>query len=1683
MGKNDIEALMELITDENRKRRWRKIVIALACIVVFCTTYALILPVITMSGDGWCGYEDHTHTESCYNKQLVCEEPLTESHSHTDTCIKKESVLTCEEEETEGHQHTESCISMETVLLCGAEESDSHVHEEMCYEQREVTICEKDVVSGHQHMESCYDTVENYVCNQEETEGHAHLDTCYAEHLICEKEEHSHELICFSNPEADLESAAIWEGTLPGEDRMTGIWSKDLLTIAESQIGYEESQKNYVVNDDDTINGYTRYGQWYGIPYGDWCAMFASFCLDYADIPEKAVPQDANCDTWIEQLKAKNLYRTAIGPEGGYIPKPGDLIFLDWNDDSAPNHVGLVASIDEEKEELTTIEGNTGNDVVEHKVYDYDDSMIMGYGLIPIQHFDCGIEDHKHALDCYSEFSVDGLKAPVSEQTEHSVTAQIYTDKTYAEHAAEDTTVITVSGMLPKDAVVKAYAVYPDEKYHSICAYDIEIFDADGKEFEPNNDEISVVIQSKAIDEELNTQDGYPEVYYVPDDGEPEWIESDALNGGVAFKTNHFSVYMVTRAVATEVNTARALTNAVNRGDSAIMLTGNISSATALTLPANSNITIDLNGYVLTYTGTQPLFTVGTGETLTIMDSGTEGSGNARETIDYTVTESEVVDAGIGQTVETKVEYTANVYGIVKGGSAAVINNAGGTVNIESGGITGCTNSAITQSAGTLNLNGGYLYGNTSQTNGGAVRASGGTINQEGAIIANNSASANGGGISATAAKVNIDGGVISGNTSLWESGSGENSTHHGGGGLYVGGSSEVNMTGGYITNNRALANGYFDGGGGALVSGTTQFNLSGGYITGNAANSGGGIRTDWKNAAIVTMSGGYVCSNTALTAEGGGICINMYGTGNIVGGYINNNTTGTDQHWGGGGLFCSNGSNLYIMNAMITQNHAGGYGGGVAGCSTGRVYICIKEGGAIFDNTDEGKNMSGDDSTKGEDHTYAKNSEVFNANGHKDYFCALSSMVEGTMLGGYSANWDGSADGEHVTAGKGETLISAYVMGLEAKPSTEGIAAAKEVAQVYINGNTSNTHGGGILANGYLIIGIPDPAEITVPARVELTGSKALLDGSAEPQGLKDGQFEFELVNEATGAVIATAKNDKNGVITFAERIPFIEAGVYRYILREKDSPDETVTMDTSQYRMTYTVERREVGSIEVPGIDGEIIEVKKYQNRIVSVKVEKRNDSSGDWEELYTRAPGVSEDSAIKFSITDEATFTNYIVDHTKISVVKNWTGEGNHPDSIVVGLYQNGNLYDKKVTLSTANQWKYTWEEVPLTDASGKRYAYEVKEDPVEGYIPEYQVHNTHEKSVYWIPAEELKAGEKYILVSSGSPAYALAVTQAHIDAAYTSADKEEVTPRSQLVLNGKTYSTYFENSDIVAQSVYEAVYDETVEKFKGITLQNRTMASAILVENNGLKGGTGIDAGYITIFDLINGNLVGYDKWGDKNNGTPFTVVYSGGKFTAVNNTSGTVSGAVKVYTRKEIITASETVFTINNKKSDEITYSIDLTKVSSEGNDIFLKGAKFQLKQNDAALYFRKTSEGAYVLSNRNTQGATIELVTAAKGKLVISGLPAGNYTLTETEAPEGYRLAEPVNVTLGEDGTSETIKLTVVDPRKGNFVLPETGGSGTTPYTIGGLLLMIAATAFFLSYKSKKYGKEDITSS
>ena len=356
----------------NRHKRWKGIVSILACMVVFCTVYALILPALTAEGTPHCGKEEHTHTEDCYEKKLICGKEEGEgAHHHTDECYREEPVLVCTTPESDGHQHTDDCYTEEQVLTCTNTDPD-HVHNDIdgCYTTERKLTCGKEEGEGaHHHTEECYETKRELICGQEENDGHKHTDDCYKKELVCGKEEHKHILACYSDPNADVEDGNVWQRTVSSVT-LTGNWGADLAAIAKTQNGYTESTANYAVAEDgQTIHGYTRYGAWANDPYRDnWSAQFADFCLSYAGVPTSAVPQNSDCSAWNYTI-----------PDG-YTPKTGDLLLLDTDSNGSADHAGIVTSVSDST--LTAIVGDADK-AVRNNTYNIGSETIKGYVSIP----------------------------------------------------------------------------------------------------------------------------------------------------------------------------------------------------------------------------------------------------------------------------------------------------------------------------------------------------------------------------------------------------------------------------------------------------------------------------------------------------------------------------------------------------------------------------------------------------------------------------------------------------------------------------------------------------------------------------------------------------------------------------------------------------------------------------------------------------------------------------------------------------------------------------------------------------------------------------------------------------------------------------------------------------------------------------------------------------------------------------------------------------------------------------------------------------------------------------------------------------------------------------------------------------------------------------------------------------
>lgn len=169
-----MKALIAKIRRILRNRRTRlmlsRTVSIVAAFVVFVTTYALVLPAITMEKDARCGIEAHQHDDSCYELQLTCTQEEADGHVHTEDCYQVEQVLSCEIPE---HQHSaeNGCYDEEGNLVCTETE---HVHDSQCYQENRELICGLEQSGGHHHDESCYEKI--LICGKQ---VHTHGPECY----------------------------------------------------------------------------------------------------------------------------------------------------------------------------------------------------------------------------------------------------------------------------------------------------------------------------------------------------------------------------------------------------------------------------------------------------------------------------------------------------------------------------------------------------------------------------------------------------------------------------------------------------------------------------------------------------------------------------------------------------------------------------------------------------------------------------------------------------------------------------------------------------------------------------------------------------------------------------------------------------------------------------------------------------------------------------------------------------------------------------------------------------------------------------------------------------------------------------------------------------------------------------------------------------------------------------------------------------------------------------------------------------------------------------------------------------------------------------------------------------------------------------------------------------------------
>lgn len=733
---------------------------------------------------------------------------------------------------------------------------------------------------------------------------------------------------------------------------------------------------------------------------------------------------------------------------------------------------------------------------------------------------------------------------------------------------------------------------------------------------------------------------------------------------------------------------------------------------------------------------------------------------NNNGTLTYYVTTSMPSEGGFG-TTETTTKHAVSGFGAIvaasdSGSVQQVISVAdGGTLNLNGGMITTprdlTNNGHIIYAEGKsnethVNINGGFITGaNLNQQRGGwggglCVAGAKVTVNMTGGVIAANKAASGGGIFADSGVTLNLSGGVISGNaTYANEINNGDNTDSGGyGGGVYTKGATVTISGSACITNNRADAritsshynNGLLGGGGIASTHGG-KLTMTDGSVTANYSHeAGGGIYAGfWNQAITFKMTGGTIARNESENAEGGGLRISTGTTGDIWTEpgtpnkiYITNNktmtggTTGRGGDWGGGGVFVQTDGTLNLRAALITKNEAGGWGGGIGACPTGQTIVTHTNGAAIYGNADHGVNSSAGGNGKNEDSQSEYITDTFKNSGHKDFFLVRKkdgansaiAVVLGKMLGGDSAGWQGTCDGEKITIDPNGGAEAKYMFGLEAHPTADAMGKAQAAATTIISGNYSYTHGGGIMTNGNLVVG--DVKGLDAYPNMKLHATKVLMSANERPTSLEGHNYKFKLLRQngtkepfwkddrtfdmgdCSVAGEATVKPD--GSITFDSGKDY-SSGQYEFYLVEKPVSgenemntrfDETiykivVTVDSSSYKTEYLM----------------AIPIKYY--RVNGVIVYKKGEKDSSFKKLNSGSYSVdySNDSTTATvnlgNSSNNPAFTNKIVPYTSTG---SWTPKATK-------VVKGGEM--KEFTLEFANNADFEDATTVKTDPKGE------------------------------------------------------------------------------------------------------------------------------------------------------------------------------------------------------------------------------------------------------------------------------------------------------------------------------------------------------------------------------------------
>lgn len=703
-----------------------------------------------------------------------------------------------------------------------------------------------------------------------------------------------------------------------------------------------------------------------------------------------------------------------------------------------------------------------------------------------------------------------------------------------------------------------------------------------------------------------------------------------------------------------------------------------------------------------------------------------------------------------------------------------------------------------------------------------------------------------------------------------------------------------------------------------------------------------------------------------------------------------------------------------------------------------------------------------------------------------EDIFGAQEVEVVGAFSTGTAAKWTGIIhNGSGVetfdksTAGSLKT--NQWIL-LKANPeSTAGL----DSRPVTIKNNTSNTHGAGVLINGWLVSGSYTNEHIGDYLSIEGTKSFVDLDGKTQQQF--NDQFSFGVYRTGENTPVAVGRSDSNGKISFPDAIYLTDeqrtsgTATFTYELRElSDNLSGDILIDSTIYELSIDLT---TGSSEefykpVWNEQKKCYESKKvttYRHYVSRVGYRKKEKSSWNYQQFSSgESPKIVKPSG------NTTTFENTLVPVKDIEVSKQWVGtEESEQKEIQAQLqyrikdsnneYVN---YGEPVTLKSPD-WFYRWNDVPTQNAQKDYLEYRVKELEVPtGFISELVEGETRTEDrttsgsvmkTVWAPISEFSTDTKYLIISDDHNAI---LKLQNTDGVINEINQEST---GTIPANYKTVDT---NQNIVYEdgisslgTLFTVGSNTNLSGKKGTLLRLYSNEHIWLIiralnsetglktqwtneySNDSWRQGLAVDSeGYLS---------VGYDNSFTK-------VTFFNGCF---GTSSSTGASPVTIYAQQERKVPSSTTksvtvqtFTLTNTKQN---YKLEIKKIDKDDREKLLDGAEFSLYQG------------------RDTQN--LELIATGKtvnGSITFEGLDPGYYWLKETKQPDGYQ--EPsqnyIPVTIATSNEPTVLKVQTVENELIKYELPETGSTGTKIYTATGTILLLTGTSLY-RYKRRRRRK------